>query len=261
MRVVVCIPARYASTRFPGKVLAKNTGKYLIQHTYEQACQARLPEKVLIAADDEKIVAAAAEFDGACVLTRADHQSGTDRIAEATKELDVDIVINVQGDEPEIDPDHIDLLAQLLIDNPDCPMATLATGFAGKEQVADPNVVKVIVSSLVAGRSSLETPAQAIYFSRSVIPYDRDRAGVGDVSNYLRHIGIYAYRKDFLRRITTLPQTPLEKIEKLEQLRVIEHGYPILVGEVEHTCEGIDTPEQYVAFVKRQKERKLEGRL
>ncbi len=251
MRVVVCIPARYASTRFPGKVLAKDTGKYLIQHTYEQALKARLPERVLIAADDEKIVAAAAEFGGACVLTRTDHQSGTDRIAEATKDLDVDIVINVQGDEPEIDPAHIDTLAQLLIENPDFQMATLATGFAGKEQVADPNVVKVIVSSLVARRSSHEAPARAIYFSRSVIPYDRDHAGVGDVGDYLRHIGIYAYRKDFLNRITALPQTPLEKLEKLEQLRAVEHGFAILVGTVEHTCEGIDTPEQYAAFVRR----------
>jgi 3-deoxy-manno-octulosonate cytidylyltransferase (CMP-KDO synthetase) len=276
VRVVVCIPARYASTRFPGKVLAKDTGKYLIQHTYEQACRAKLPEKILIAADDEKIVAAAAEFDGACVLTRADHQSGTDRIAEAVQDLDADIVINVQGDEPEINPAHIDLLAQLLIDNPDCPMATLATGFATEEQVADPNVVKVILSAPArpvgatpcgcpphAGQAQGPAPtrnesicphngpARAIYFSRSVIPYDRDRAGVGDVGHYLRHIGIYAYRKDFLQKITTLLQTPLEKLERLEQLRVIEHGFAILVGTVEHTSEGIDTPEQYAAFVKR----------
>ncbi len=274
MRVVVCIPARYASTRFPGKVLAQKTGKYLIQHTYEQACLAKLPERVMIAADDEKIVAAAAEFGGACVLTRTDHQSGTDRIAEAVQDLDVDIVINVQGDEPEIDPAHIDMLAQLLVDNPDCPMATLATRFASKEQVADPNVVKVIVSGRPVGATPCgcppharqaqgpaptrdgsarphDGPRRAIYFSRSVIPYDRDHAGVGDVGSYLRHIGIYAYRKDFLGQITTLPQTPLEKLEKLEQLRVIEHGFAILVGTVEHTCEGIDTPEQYAAFVER----------
>lgn len=254
MRVVVCIPARYASTRFPGKLLAQDTGKYLLRHTYEQALKARLPERVLIAADDERIVAAAREFDAACVLTSPDHQSGTDRIAEAVQDLDVDIVINVQGDEPEIDPAHIDTLAQLLIDHPDCPMATLATGFHSAEQVADPNVVKVVVASLVAGRSSLDAPARAIYFSRSVIPYDRDRAGVGEMSNYLRHIGIYAFRKDFLGKITTLPQSPLEKLEKLEQLRAIEHGFPILVGKVEHTSEGIDTPEQYAAFVKRYKQ-------
>ena len=132
----------------------------------------------------------------------------------------------------------------MLIDNPDCPMATLATGFAGAEQIADPNVVKVIVSSL-------DGPVKAIYFSRSVIPYDRDSGGIGDIKHYLRHIGIYAYRKDFLTRITTLPQTPLEKLEKLEQLRVIEHGFDILVGKVAHICEGIDTPEQYAAFVRR----------
>ena len=269
MKIVVCIPARYDSTRFPGKVLAQDTGKYLIQHTYEQALQAKLPQRVIIAADDEKIVAAAAEFGGECVLTSPDHQSGTDRIAEATRDLDVDIVINVQGDEPEIDCVHIDHLAQLLIDHPDCPMATLATGFSDKEQIADPNVVKVIVSSRPVGATprgcppcvgqaqgpapTQNAPAQAIYFSRSVIPYDRDHAGVGNVSHYLRHIGIYAYRKDFLHQITTLPQTPLEKLEKLEQLRAIEHGFAILVGTVNHTCEGIDTPEQYAAFVERYK--------
>jgi 3-deoxy-manno-octulosonate cytidylyltransferase (CMP-KDO synthetase) len=259
VKIVVCIPARYDSTRFPGKVLAQDTGKYLIQHTYEQACKARLPEKVIIAADDERIVVAAAEFGGDCVLTRPDHQSGTDRIAEAVQELDVDIVINVQGDEPEIDPAHIDHLAQLLIDNPDCPMATLATGFQSTAQIADPNVVKVVVSSLVPHRSSHDAPARAIYFSRSVIPYDRDRAGVGDMGNYLRHIGIYAYRKDFLHEIPTLPQTPLERLEKLEQLRAIEHGFAILVGTVEHTCEGIDTPEQYAAFVERHGRQESEG--
>ncbi|MBN1507736.1 MAG: 3-deoxy-manno-octulosonate cytidylyltransferase [Sedimentisphaerales bacterium] len=259
MKIVVCIPARYDSTRFPGKVLAQDTGKYLIQHTYEQACKATLPERVIIAADDERIVAAAAEFGGNCVLTRPDHQSGTDRIAEATKNLDVDIVINVQGDEPEIDPAHIDTLARLLIENPDCPMATLATGFSSQAQVADPNVVKVVVASLVARRSSFDAPARAIYFSRSVIPYDRAHAGVGNVGNYLRHIGIYAYRKEFLAQITTLPQTPLEQLEKLEQLRAIEHGFAILVGIVEHTSEGIDTPEQYAAFVERYKT--TQGRL
>jgi 3-deoxy-manno-octulosonate cytidylyltransferase (CMP-KDO synthetase) len=243
VKTVVCIPARYASTRFPGKVLAKETGKYLIQHTWEQARKAKLPQRVLIAADDEKIVRAAREFGAECVLTSPNHQSGTDRIAEAVGGTDADIVINVQGDEPQIDPEHIDYLARLLLDSPDAPMATLAAGFASREQIADPNVVKVIV----------DANGKAIYFSRSVIPYDRERAGVGDVSWYLRHIGIYAYRREFLLTITSLPQTPLEKLEKLEQLRAIEHGYAILVGKVEHTCEGIDTPEQYAAFVKRQR--------
>jgi len=241
VKIVVCIPARYASTRFPAKVLAKDTGKYLIQHTWEQACKAKLPVRVVIAADDEKIVRAAKEFGAECVLTSTKHNSGTDRIAEAVGRSDADIVINVQGDEPWIDPGHIDLLARMMLDNPQAEMATLAAPFAAHEQIADPNVVKVVVG----------TGGKAIYFSRSVIPYDRDRAGVGDAGSYLRHLGIYAYRRDFLLTITSLPQTPLEKLEKLEQLRALENGYTILVGKVEHTCEGIDTPEQYAAFAER----------
>ena len=273
MKVIAVIPARYDSTRFAGKVLARETGKYLIQHTYERACKAKLPEKVIIATDSEKVVAAAREFGAECVLTSPDHQSGTDRIAEAVADLDVEIVINLQGDEPEIDPANIDYLARLLMDNPDCPMATLSAEFQNAEQVADPNIVKVIVSSRVsssafcvlrsaendntqhAARSTQHETAQAIYFSRSVIPYDRDAAGVGNVRQYLRHLGIYAYRKEFLQKITSSPQTPLEKIEKLEQLRAIENGYSILVGKVKHTCDGIDTPEQYADFVKRYKGR------
>jgi 3-deoxy-manno-octulosonate cytidylyltransferase (CMP-KDO synthetase) len=251
VKIVVCIPARYASARFPGKVLAKDTGKYLIQHTYEQARKASLPQRVIIAADDVRIVEASKTFGAECVLTSMDHKSGTDRIAEATRDLDADIVVNVQGDEPQIDPDHIDYLAQLLLDHPDCPMATLAAPFASADQVADPNIVKVVVSSLVARRSSLDEPTRAMYFSRSAIPYDRDHAGIGDAANYLRHIGIYAYRREFLLKITSLPQTPLEKLEKLEQLRAIENGFSILVGKVERTNDGIDTPQQYAAFVRR----------
>jgi len=274
VKIVVCIPARYASTRFPAKVLAKDTGKYLIQHTWEQARQAKLPERVVIAADDERIVQAAREFGAECVLTSPKHNSGTDRIAEAVGRSDADIVVNVQGDEPRVDPDHIDYLARLLLDSPDAPMATLAAPFAAREQIADPNVVKVVVSSCVVrdascvpngrthdARGTTQDASRAIYFSRSVIPYDRDRAGVGDVGHYLRHLGIYAYRREFLLKITSLPQTPLEKLEKLEQLRAIENGYTILVGKVEHTCEGIDTPEQYAAFVRSQTEQEREGLL
>jgi len=245
MKVIAVIPARFSSTRFAGKVLAKDTGKFLIQHTYERASLAKLPEKVIIAADDEKVVAAAETFGAECVLTSPDHQSGTDRIAEAVADMDVEIIVNLQGDEPEIDPANIDYLAKMLMDNPDCPMATLAAEFQNARQVSDPNIVKVII-----GRNN-----KAIYFSRSPIPYDREKSGVGDVRQYLRHIGIYAYRKKFLLEITALPQTPLEKIEKLEQLRAIENGYSILVGKVKHTCDGIDTPEQYAEFVKRYKGR------
>ena len=256
MRVVACIPARYSSTRFPGKVLAKDTGKFLIQHTYERACLAKLPERVIIAADDEKVVAAAYSFGAPCVLTGIEHQSGTDRIAEAVAEMDADIVVNLQADEPEIEPANIDYVARLLIENPDYPMATLAADFQRSEQIADPNIVKVIVSRCSGGtrdegRGTNEEVGRAIYFSRCPIPYNRDTKGIGQVGQYKRHLGIYAYRKDFLLKITALPQTPLEKIEKLEQLRAIENGYGILVGMVKHTCDGIDTPEQYAEFVHR----------
>jgi len=243
VRVLACIPARYGSTRFAGKVLARDTGKFLIQHTWEQACLAKLPQKVIIAADDERIIAAADTFGAECVLTSTEHKSGTDRIAEAVANMEVDIVVNLQADEPEISPQNIDLLAQLLIDNPDCPMATLAADFQNSQQIVDANIVKVIT----------DCNGRAIYFSRAPIPYDREKSGIGETRQYLRHIGIYAYRKEFLLKITALPQSNLEKTEKLEQLRAIENGYSILVGKVAHTCDGIDTPEQYTDFVKRYK--------
>ncbi len=251
MKVLACIPARYGSTRFAGKVLAKDTGKFLIQHTYEQACLAKLPDKVIIAADDERIAAAAKSFGAECILTSPEHKSGTDRIAEAVKKLSAercplnadDIIVNLQADEPEIDPENIDYLAKLLLDNHQCRMATLVAEFENTEQVKDPNIVKVVV----------DKDNYAIYFSRASIPYDRESSGVGEVRQYLRHVGIYAYRKQFLLKITSLPQTKLEKIEKLEQLRAIENGFPVLVGKVKHTCNGIDTPEQYAEFVRRYK--------
>ena len=248
MKVVVCIPARYESSRFPGKVLARDTGKYLVQHTYEQACRAKRPAEVIIAADDQRVMDAARSFGARCVLTSPDHQSGTDRIAEAVIDKETDIIVNLQGDEPEIDPAHIDQVAEILIDSqreegrePKAPMATLGAPLASPKQVANPNIVKVITD--LAGR--------AIYFSRSVIPYDRDAQGIGCAGQHLRHVGMYAYCKDFLLEITKLPQSPLEKLEKLEQLRVIENGYSILVGKIEHACDGIDTPEQYAEFVRR----------
>jgi len=247
VKILAVIPARYESTRFPGKVLAKDTGKYLIQHTWERAKQAKLLDSVLIAADDSKVVEAARSFSADCVLTSKNHQSGTDRIAEAVKNTDADIIVNLQADEPEIDPANIDYLASMLIDNPDCPMATLAAGFENTDQVSDPNIVKVIT----------DVNSRAVYFSRSPIPFGRDRGGVADVKNYLRHLGIYAYRKDFLMKFTTLPQSNLEKTEKLEQLRAIENGYSILIGKVTHSCDGIDTPRQYEEFVKRVKSSQL----
>ncbi len=248
MIVYACLPARYNSTRFPGKVLAKDTGKFLIQHTYEQACLAKLPQKVIIAADDKRIAEAAESFGADCILTSRNCASGTDRIAEAVTDIDVDIVVNLQADEPEIDPKNIDYVAEILMDNPDYPMATLAADFQNADQIADPNIVKVVVTSH-KGRATSDDVGRAIYFSRSVIPYDRGKNGVGPVTCYLRHLGIYAYRKDFLLKFTKLPQGKLEQIEKLEQLRAIENGFEILVGKVEHFCNGIDTPQQYAEFV------------
>jgi len=258
VKVLACIPARYGSTRFAGKVLAKDTGKFLIQHTWERACLAKLPDKVIIAADDKRIADAAKSFGAECILTSPEHKSGTDRIAEAVQELSAercplnadDIVVNLQADEPEIDPANIDYLARLLMDNPDYPTATLAAPFENPEQIADPNIVKVVVTS-DERRATSDEPGRAIYFSRAPIPYDREKSGVGPANQYLRHVGIYAYRKEFLLKITALPQSRLEKIEKLEQLRAIENGYNILVGKVKHTCDGIDTPEQYADFVAR----------
>ena len=263
MKIIAVIPARYSSTRLAGKVLAKDTGKFLIQHTYERVCMAKLPQKVIIAADDEKIVAAAESFGAEAVLTSIEHQSGTDRIAEAVANIDADIVVNVQADEPEINPEHIDKVAKLLLETQNSNlktqnfgMATLVAPFENAADVANPNIVKVVVTQNGerSPKDSLQRtqnmPERAIYFSRSIIPYDREKSGIGDLKQYLRHIGIYAYRKEFLLKITSLPQTPLEKIEKLDQLRAIENGYGILVGKVEHTTDGIDTPEQYVEFVK-----------
>lgn len=243
MDVVVVIPARYGSSRFPGKVVAKDTGKFLVQHTAEAALKASTVDKVVIATDDQRVLQACESFDIDCVMTSESHQSGTDRIAEAVQDIDCEIVINLQADEPEMDPENIDFLVLLLKQNPEAAMATLVTGIDSKEQIADPNVVKAVV----------DTSGRAIYFSRSVIPYDRDAAGVGQVDNYFRHLGIYAYRREFLYKFTSMPQSKLEKIEKLEQLRAVENGYSIITGKVDTVPEGIDTPEQYRAFVERMK--------
>ncbi|MBU1259731.1 MAG: 3-deoxy-manno-octulosonate cytidylyltransferase [Planctomycetes bacterium] len=243
MKIIVVIPARYDSTRFPGKVLAKETGKYLIQHTWEQVRKAAIVEKVIIATNSEKVLSACKSFGADCVMTSASHQSGTDRIAEAVEKIDTDVVINVQADEPEIEPSNIELLAQLMIDNPQAKMATLVAKFENKEQIANPSIVKVII-----GKDRF-----AKYFSRSVIPCCRKNGPVGDINDYYRHLGIYAYTKDFLLHITKLPAGKLEQIEQLEQLRVLEYGFEILTGFVKHIAPGIDTQEQYLEFVKRVK--------
>jgi 3-deoxy-manno-octulosonate cytidylyltransferase (CMP-KDO synthetase) len=239
VKIIVAIPARYGSSRFEGKVLAKDTGKFLVQHTYERALCAKSVEKVLIATDSEEVRAACESFGAECVMTSTEHKSGTDRIAEAVKAIECDIVVNLQADEPQIVPRYIDKVAGLLAETDWADMSTLVAPFDSKEQVEDANIVKAL----------LDKKGRAIYFSRSVVPYDREAKGAGKVSEYLRHLGIYAYRKEFLLKFTELEQSFLERTEKLEQLRAIENGYSIVAAKVEHAWDGIDTAEQYAAFV------------
>lgn len=224
-----------------GKVLAKETGKYLVQHTYERAMRAKGISRVLIATDDSRVQHACKEFSAPCVMTSPDHQSGTDRIAEAVSELDADIVVNLQADEPEIDAGYIELLAGLLTEHPGADMATLLAPFEKTEDVLNPNIVKCVTT--LNGR--------ALYFSRSAVPYDRTSGGVGELGMYKRHLGIYAYRKAFLMTFTQLGPSPLEQREKLEQLRALENGYTIQTAVVEKAWDGVDTKEQYKAFVER----------
>lgn len=239
MDVAAVLPARYASSRFPGKLLARETGKYLIQHVYEQVCRARSIQSVIVATDDDRIGKACDEFGAPWVMTRSDHPSGTDRIAEASSSIRADVIVNVQGDEPEIEPANLDILTGLLKKHASADMATLAAPFAPQEEVANPNVVKVVMSKW----------GQALYFSRSVVPFHRDKDS--EEPAYFKHLGVYAYRREMLMQFAQLKPTPLEQAEKLEQLRALEYGYAIALGIVEHVAAGIDTAEQYEAFVKR----------
>jgi 3-deoxy-manno-octulosonate cytidylyltransferase (CMP-KDO synthetase) len=241
VKTAIIIPARYGSTRLPGKPLLRETGKYLVQHVYERACQARRAGLVVVATDDPRIAAAVASFGGRVALTRRDHPSGTDRVAEVAGRLDAEVVVNLQGDEPLIAPASLDLLVELLEADPEAEMATLAVPLRSAEDWASPNCVKVVADA--AGR--------ALYFSRSPIPFVRD--GQPDFAarppRFLQHLGLYAYRRDFLLRLAALPPEPLERLEKLEQLRVLARGYAIQVGVVEHAGRGVDTYDDYRRFV------------
>lgn len=240
-QAVAVIPARYQSTRFPAKMLAAETGKPLIVHVVEQARRAQSIGRVLVATDDQRIYAAVRAAGAEAVMTRVDHPNGTSRIAEAVADLpiELDLIVNVQGDEPEIEPAVIDALVAGMERDPDAPMGTLAAEFAPDEDPRNPNIVKLVMG----------VNQRALYFSRSLIPCDRDGDGQG--ARPLKHPGLYAYRRSFLQRYASLPATPLEQTEKLEQLRAIEHGFPIAVVKVNCRHHGIDTPEQYAAFVAR----------
>ena len=242
MRVAVVIPARFASSRLPGKPLLRDTGKYLVQHVYEQACAARCAAEVVVATDDDRIRAAVESFGGRVAMTRADHPSGTDRVAEVAAGLIADVVINLQGDEPLIDPDSLDLLAALLARDPDSDMATLAVPIRDRDAYLSPNVVKVVC----------DDRGRALYFSRSPVPMVRDGEPdfAADPARLLQHLGLYAYRRAFLLHIAQTPPHPLEESEKLEQLRILGTGGTIQVGRVAHAHRGVDTPADYAAFVR-----------
>ncbi|MHB8068975.1 MAG: 3-deoxy-manno-octulosonate cytidylyltransferase [Desulfobaccales bacterium] len=232
MRIIALIPARYGSTRFPGKPLAPILGKPLIQRVYEQARLVPGLDAVYVATDDERIRDGVAAFGGQTVMTRGDHPSGSDRLAEASFLLRLasdDLVINIQGDQPLFPPDLIQQLAAALVQNPSAAMSTPARRVDDLEQGLNPNVVKVV----------FDQQGRALYFSRSLLPFWRD----GQAPYFYRHIGIYAYRVDFLQKFVNLPPGRWEAAEKLEQLRALEHGFTIQIVETRGDTLEVDTPE------------------
>ncbi len=237
MGVTVVIPARYASTRFPGKPLADLCGKPMIQWVYERSSLCEVVHRVVVATDDVRIAEAVAAFGGEVAMTRSDHATGTDRLAEVAASLDDELVVNVQGDEPMIDPAMIQAAVAPLLADESIPMGTLKTPLASLAEYRDPNVVKVVT----------DQRGFALYFSRAPIPFPRDFSG--DLEQRwaelatARHIGLYVYRRDFLLDYPHLRTTPLEVQECLEQLRALEHGFRIMVAETELPGQGVDTPE------------------
>jgi 3-deoxy-D-manno-octulosonate cytidylyltransferase len=232
--VVAVIPARYSSTRLPGKALAAIGGVPMIVRVWRQARKARIAERVIVATDDERILHAMGEAGGEVLMTSPDHQSGTDRIAEVAARVRADIYINVQGDQPFIAPEDLEALAAPMLADSGLAMATLATPITSPEECANPNKVKVVC----------DARGDALYFSRSPIPFARDSGGIPP--NALRHIGVYGYRRDFLLEFASLEAGILERIERLEQLRALERGYRIrVVASVAPSLE-VDTPEDLV---------------
>jgi 3-deoxy-manno-octulosonate cytidylyltransferase (CMP-KDO synthetase) len=237
--IIAVIPARYGSTRFPGKSLALIRDKPMVQWVYERTKRSTLLDRVIVATDDRRILDAVTAFGGEAMMTSKAHATGTDRIAEVARSLDCDIIVNVQGDEPLIDPRMIDEAVRPLVGDPSIPMGTLAKRITDPADAVDPNVVKVV----------MDRKGYALYFSRAPIPWDRDHwAGRTDLAGLTlggpcyKHIGLYVYRRDFLLAYAAMPQTALEMIEKLEQLRALEHGYKIKVETTEHESFGVDIP-------------------
>ncbi len=251
--IVAVIPARYGSTRFPGKSLALIKDKPMIQWVYERTKQSRLVTRTIVATDDARILKAVVAFGGEAVMTSAKHPTGTDRIAEVVGSMTCDLVVNVQGDEPLIHPDMIDEAVGPLVNDPSIPMGTVCRKIEDRNEAFDPNVVKVV----------FDGNGFALYFSRSPIPWDRDRwAGKSSLKELslagpmYKHIGLYVYRRDFLLTCASMPQTSLEAIEKLEQLRVLESGYRIKTVVTDHESFGVDIPEDLGKILKRLGERR-----
>ena len=229
---IAVIPARYRSSRLPGKPLADIAGRPMVEHVYRRAQAASSLAAVLVATDDVRVRDAVRAFGGEVRMTAAGHGSGTERLAEAVRDLPCDIVVNVQGDEPLVEPAAIDLAVQALREAPDAPMSTACCELNGDAELADPNVVKVVVDS----------EGFALYFSRAAIPHRR-RGGGAVPGGVYKHVGLYAYRRNFLLHIAALEPTPLEQAEQLEQLRVLEHGYRLRAVPVPGAPVGVDTPE------------------
>jgi 3-deoxy-manno-octulosonate cytidylyltransferase (CMP-KDO synthetase) len=231
-RVVVVIPARYASTRLPGKPLVSLAGKPMIQRVYERARQAQTVHQVLVATDDQRIIEAVRAFGGEARITRVDHRTGTERIAEVAAHEEGDVFVNVQGDEPLVDPAAIDTAVAALLEAPPAQIATVATTIRHAGDIMDPNVVKTV----------LDFESNGLYFSRAPIPWIRDTQQKIHVK-YWKHLGLYVFQRDALLEYPTLPQGELEKIEQLEQLRWLENGWKIRVAEVQHDAVSVDIPE------------------
>ena len=237
MGVTVVIPARYASTRFPGKPLADLCGKPMIQWVYERSALCESVDRVIVATDDERIARAVELFGGDVAMTRSDHPTGTDRLAEAAAALNDELIVNVQGDEPLTDPAMIEAAVAPLLADSAIPMGTLKTPLTSMQEYLNPNVVKVVT----------DRQGFALYFSRAPIPYPRDFSGELEQRWHelatAKHVGLYVYRRDFLLQYPQLQATPLEAQECLEQLRALEHGYRIRVAETSLVGQGVDTPE------------------
>jgi 3-deoxy-manno-octulosonate cytidylyltransferase (CMP-KDO synthetase) len=227
-KILGVIPARYASSRFPGKALATIASKTMLEHVYDRVKRSQYIDPLVIATDDKRIFDAARSFGAEVKMTRGDHISGTDRVAEVASQYDADIVVNIQGDEPLIDPEAIDSAVLPLIHEPAISMSTLRKQIEDPSEVGNPNVVKVVTDRF----------QNAIYFSRAPIPFDR-----GSDAVYYKHIGLYVYRKKFLLRYSDLPVGPLEEAERLEQMRALENGFKIRVVGTEYESLGVDTPE------------------